>query len=227
METVLHVTHRKAGSSWIRRILRRLSPDRFVMPSDLRHGDAGSDPFPGPVPEGCVYSCYATREQVEAAELPPHRRFIVVRDLRDTLCSGYFSFRDTHRPDPLLAPVRNRLLELDKEDGMIYLMDEFLPECVAVHESWRGETVIRYEDLLGNDLEILKRVLLEECRLEVSEGRLEQVVRSHRFRRLTGRRRGVEAPEHLRKGIEGDWRNHFTARVGAEFDERFGSVAYR
>jgi lipopolysaccharide transport system ATP-binding protein len=196
-----------------------------VRPTDLRDGGVDRDPFPGPIPEGCVYSCYATREQVEAAELPPHRRFIVVRDLRDTLCSAYFSFRDTHRPNPAVEPIRVRLHQLDKEDGMVYLMDEFLPQCVAIHESWREEPVIHYEDLLDNDLEILKRVLLEECRLDVPEPKLERAIRSARFRRLTGRRRGDEAAEHLRKGVSGDWRNHFTDRVSAEFDQRFGAIA--
>lgn len=224
MDAVLHITHWKAGSTWIRRILRRVASDRFLMPKDLRDGVIDRDPFPAPIPPGCVYSCYATREQVEAAELPPHRRFVVLRDLRDTLCSAYFSFRDTHRPDPLVDPIRDRLQGLDKEDGMIYLMDEFLPLCVAIHESWRGEPVVHYEDLLDNDRAILKRVLLDDCRLGVSEAALDEAIRSNRFRRLTGRRRGEEAAEHLRKGVSDDWRNHFTPRIEAEFAARFGAT---
>src|SRR5919197_2918838 len=224
LDAVLHITHWKAGSSWIRRILRRAAPDRFLLPKALRGGRVGSEPFPAALPPACVYSCYATREQVERADLPPHRSFVVVRDLRDTLCSAYYSFRDTHRPNPLGAPIRARLRELDKEDGILYLMDEFLPQCAAIQESWRGEPVIHYEDLLEDDLAILKRVLLDECRLEVSEASLERAIRSTRFWRQTGRRPGEEAAAHLRKGIAGDWRNHFTPRISAEFEKRFGAT---
>jgi hypothetical protein len=215
---VLHITHWKAGSSWIRRILRRLDRERFQTPS------RGWDPFPEPIPHDCLYSCYATREQVEAAHLPPHHRFIVVRDLRDTLVSAYFSFRETHQPSEIVEPLRRRLLALDKEEGMIYLMDEFMPRCVAIQESWRGEPVIHYEDLLQNDVEILKRVLLDDCGLDVPEPRFERIVRSQRFRQVTGRARGEESAEHLRKGVAGDWRNHFTDRIRDEFDQRFGSM---
>ena len=153
--TVVHLTHWKAGSTWIRRILRQLTRQRYIQHSP------DDNPFPEPLPAGAVYSAYATREQFEAAVIPePWRRFIVVRDLRDTLVSAYFSFRDTHRENAFVEPVGARLRALDKDDGMIYLMDEFLPRCARIQESWRGEPVIHYEDLLTEDVSILEETLL-------------------------------------------------------------------
>src|SRR5687767_8932681 len=102
-ETVLHITHWKAGSTWIRRILRRLVGDRLVVP--VR---ASWEPFGGPVQEGSVISTYATREQVDAAGLLAHKRFVVLRDPRDTLVSAYFSFRDTHQENEIIQPLRDR-----------------------------------------------------------------------------------------------------------------------
>jgi hypothetical protein len=60
--------------------------------------------------------------------------------------------------------------------------------------------------------------------LDVPEPRFERIVRSQRFRQVTGRARGEESAEHLRKGVAGDWRNHFTDRIRDEFDQRFGSM---
>jgi len=220
---VIHLTHWKAGSTWIRRILRRLTGERYVphSPDDT--------PFPTPLGAGAVYSAYATKEQFEAASIPdPWRRFIVVRDLRDTLVSAYFSFRDTHVENKFIEPVTLRLRELDKEAGMIYLMDEFLPRCARIQASWEGEgeRIVRYEDLLAGDLEILEDVLLNHCELDVPRARFERVVKQNRFRHVTGRRRGEEAEHHLRKGVAGDWRNHFSDRVAEEFDARFDQRGY-
>ena len=149
-------------------------------------------------------------------------RFVVLRDPRDTLVSAYFSFRDTHQSSPIIDPLRQDLRGLDVEDGLIYLMDAFLPRVIAIHESWSDEPTIRYEDLLTDDLAILHRTF-EQVGLGFSEERLEKAVRAARFRRQTGRRRGEEAPEHLRKGIAGDWRNHFTDRASAEIERRWGA----
>src|SRR4051794_10002994 len=214
-ETTLHITHWKAGSTWIRRILRQVEPDRFARP------EQGFAPFADPPPEGSIFSCYATREQVEEAGLQDAPRFIVIRDLRDTLVSAYFSFRDTHVERRGGNALRDQLLELDKEDGLILLMDGFLPRCAAIQRSWAGAPVIHYEDLLTDDLAILGRTFAE-IGLAVPDVELERAVKASRFRRQTGRRRGDEAADHLRKGVAGDWRNHFTDRVATEFERRFG-----
>jgi lipopolysaccharide transport system ATP-binding protein len=96
-----------------------------------------------------------------------------------------------------------------------------------VQWSWHAarEEVIRYEDLLERDEEILTRVLHGHCRLDVPMERLREAIRAHRFEAQAGRQRGTEdAHAHERKGIAGDWRNHFTDRVRAEFKRCYGSL---
>ena len=86
-----------------------------------------------------------------------------------------------------------------------------------IQQSWleAGERLIRYEDLLKHDVEILEPVLLGECGLPVPAERFRSIVQENRFEKLThGRPAGREdVSAHERKGIAGDWRNHFTQRM--------------
>jgi Sulfotransferase domain len=223
--TIFHITHWKAGSQWIHRILIGCLPNRIVVPEpDM------SQVLEQPIRQGCVYpSVYLTRQRLEQVELPPDsRRFVVIRDLRDTLISLYFSMKTSH---PRLAPViderRARLKAVDVEEGLVYLMDNGLPGCARIQASWLGsaEPPIRYEDLLAHDLEILERELLDRCALPVDRKRFEEVVLASRFERVTGRERGQEdQSRHERKGIAGDWRSYFTPRVKEEFKTRYGAL---
>src|SRR5205823_5007254 len=89
--TVLHVTHWKGGSQWVRRILHELVPDRIVAPANQEQ-----DQFlTWPIQAGKVYpTVYVTKEQFDLVGIPAcHRRFVIIRDLRDTLVSLYFSLK--------------------------------------------------------------------------------------------------------------------------------------
>jgi hypothetical protein len=224
--TVFHVTHSKAGSQWVRRILHDCAPERIVTPQYemvqfLR----------APVRAGMIYpALYVTKEEFDGVVLPANgRRFIVVRDLRDTLVSWYFSMKFSHVPDhPRVMEVREALAGREQADGLIWSLEspEF-QKSAAVQRSWQesGERLVRYEDLLKRDEELLERVLLDECRMPVERARLREVIHANRFERLTGRARGDEdVSSHHRKGVAGDWRNYFTDRVKRSFKARYGSL---
>lgn len=181
-----------------------------------------------PIRPGAVYPVlFLTREEFEGIELPAgSRRFVVIRDLRDTLVSLYFSFRFSHVVNRTVAERRARLERLSKEEGLLYLMDGWLEHIANIQRSWvgGGDEPIRFEDLLARDVEILERVLVDEVGLGVPREKVREAIVSCRFERLSGgRARGAEdQSSHIRKGIAGDWRNHFTDRVTEAFKERFG-----
>jgi hypothetical protein len=133
--TLLHVTHWKAGSQWIRRILTAAAPTPVVEPEvdDVR--------LQGPLRPGAVYPCvYRTRDEFETLHLPPGtRHFVVIRDLRDTLVSLYFSLLISH---PLLTEDmerwRDRLRRLDRTDGLRALLDDGLEPSACIQDSWVG-----------------------------------------------------------------------------------------
>jgi lipopolysaccharide transport system ATP-binding protein len=226
LPTVFHVTHHKAGSQWINRIFHALTYERMVMPEVENVQFLGK-----PIVQGAVYpTVYVTREQFDSVAVPKDsRRFVVVRDIRDTLVSLYFSLRYTH---PVLHErIQNRrsaLAELSPEDGLVYLIETQLTGIAQFQWSWANarEELIRYEDLLERDEEILARVLLRKCRLGVDPGRFHEVVAANRFEARTGGRKPGQEDlgSHERKGVAGDWRNHFTEKVTKAFKRLYGSV---
>jgi hypothetical protein len=224
--TIVHVTHWKSGSQWIHKILRDCVPERIAPPQ------LGNVQFLSwPVEVGKVYpTVYITKGQFDSVRMPDRtRHFVVVRDLRDTLVSGYFSMKISHPViEAGLAQLRSILESTGFEEGMIYMMDEWLIESARIQVSWleSGERLIRYEDLLEHDTEILERVLIDQCGLPASRERLREAVEGNRFQTLTrGRPPGQEdVTAHERKGIAGDWRNHFTPTLKKAFKARYGGL---
>ena len=115
---------------------------------------------------------------------------------------------------------------MDLDDGLIYVMDEWLAACARIQltSAEAGERLIRFEDLLERDVEILSEVLIDDFGLELDRGLLANVVVQNRFQALSGGRpRGVEDREsHFRKGVAGDWRQYFSNRVKRAFKSRYG-----
>jgi Sulfotransferase domain len=224
--TVLHVTHAKAGSQWIHKVLHYCAPNRIVAPQyDVVQF------LQVPVRSGAVYpKLYVTRKDFDQVVLPSNsRRFVVIRDLRDTLVSWYFSVKISRLANhPVIPAYRAALNARSLEDGLIWSTEtDAFGLCADIQRSWHdsGEKLIRYEDLLERDEDVLTRVLLEECGMPIERARLQAAIHACRFERLTGRARGEEdISSHERKGIAGDWRNYFTDRVKDVFKERFGPL---
>ena len=224
LPAIIHITHQKSGSQWVHQILRSLFRKRVVAPQ------LGNAHFLNTkVRQGWVYpTVYITKEEFDTVHLPSKwYRFIIVRDLRDTLVSGYFSIRYSHPLVDVIPAWRAALENMSEEEGLLWALDHWLPEVAAIAASWAraGERLIKYEDLLRKDVEIFKRLLIEESGWPVDPRQLEEAVISHRFDKLTGRKPGQEdVRAHERKGAPGDWRNHFTSRVTEAFKERYGEI---
>jgi lipopolysaccharide transport system ATP-binding protein len=225
LPTIFHMTHWKAGSQWIYKILRAAAPGRIIAPEVEEAQFLHRAIQPG----GIYPTVYVTYQQFRGVRPPENsRHFVVVRDLRDTLVSAYFSFKISHgNVGQAFMDLRHRLETLDYHAGMMYLMEEWLPRCARIQLSWldSGEELIHYHDLLENDLPIMRSVLLDKCQLPLLPSELDRIVLANRFESIAGRPRGQEdINAHERKGVAGDWRNHFDARIKKAFKDRFGGV---
>jgi lipopolysaccharide transport system ATP-binding protein len=172
---------------------------------------------------------FMTREQFMDHRNCRVNRFIVIRDLRDTLVSLYFSLAHSH---PLDSPGQNQCLARetqrnDREDGLLYLLEVQIPGAAAVQSSWlnHDEIILHYEDLLENAGELLSETLIEHLEMPVSESAVARAVRRTGFERVFKRPMGDEdIHSHGRKGTPGDWKNHFTETIRKTFAEKWGQL---
>lgn len=158
----------------------------------------------------------------------PYRAFVIIRDLRDTLVSLYFSTKYSHKIiTDQLADLRYKLVNSSVEEGMLYLIDHVLPDNAAIQISWINAPNIlslRYEEILGNEYSFFEK-LMDSCEIDISRERLRKIVYYNTFETATGRKPGQEdINAHLRKGIAGDWKNHFTDRVKEKFKRNYGEI---
>jgi hypothetical protein len=224
--TIIHVTHWKAGSQWVRSVLEAACPGRIVpVAPDMSHLTRD------PIIPGAVYTpAYVRHERLAPRldDLSDCRLFLVVRDLRDTLVSWYYSLKVSHGTGttPGVADFRARLTNLSAEDGLIDLIEHHLANIACVQTTWLGRAplVVRYEDLLADEQGTFAAIA-RHCGLDVPDAHLRRIVAGNSFEARAGRPRGVEdVTSYRRKGVAGDWRNHFTPRVADAFRERFGQV---
>ena len=225
MPTLMHITHPKAGSTWITVVLHELFGES-VAPRGRGVAEAtGGDLAQHVFEAGRVYpSMFMTREQVLAhPELDGCKRFIVIRDLRDTLAALYFSLKMSLPSEGQGRgnELRDALNKRDEETGLLYLIDERLGDIAAIQASWlkQGEIVLRYEELLGNSFDLLRDAFIQRLALPVSERALTRAIRCAPIER------GAPAGKpHGRRSGAPDWRNHFTPKIRARFSEQFGRL---
>ena len=173
MPTLMHITHPKAGSTWVTVVLHELFRNG-VAPRGRGVAEAsGGDLAQHVFETGRVYpSMFMTRQQVLAhPELNGCKRFIVIRDLRDTLAALFFSLKMSipSEGQGRANELRDALNERDEEAGLLYLLDARIADIAAIQASWvkQGEIVLRYEDLLENSFDLLRDALIGKLALPV------------------------------------------------------------
>jgi Sulfotransferase domain len=222
--TIFHITLHKAGSQWIRHLLSKCAPERIVQP------DIGGAAFlKHPIKEGHIYPalCITKRDFDRVSKPKNSKRFVILRDLRDVLVSAYFSLKYSHPEQGEISEIRESLNAMSSEEGMLWLLKGWLSGEAKIFSSWLNsrENWIRYEDLLENDIAILEDVLIDQCCLNIDRALFREHVLSCRFAHLSGRIPGQEdIHSHYRKGIAGDWRNHFSPKIKRIFKWLYGSL---
>jgi hypothetical protein len=238
-ENIYHCCVHKTASQWIARILSAEETYRGCGLRTHRYQrelPGGADtrkisertfdkPFP---PHTIVTPIYVGWENFTAIPKPPSwRAFFVMRDPRDVLVSWYFSWKHSH---PVMGDVgeqREKLKSNSEEDGLCYGIEQLSEQGLfAALRSWMDApkqsanvAVFRYEDLIDvNQLAVFQK-LFAHCDIAMTEPLLRELLAANSFAALAkGRERGTEdVTSHLRKGVHGDWKNHFTPRVRDAF----------
>lgn len=157
----------------------------------------------------------------------PYKCFFFIRDLRDTFVSLYFSEKTSHAiMHEKMKEYRHNLAFNSKESGLMHLIQN-RPAVALIQTSWYGVPgvpVFRYENLVREPFAEFKR-MVDFCGIDISNEKLKDIVLGNQFDAVSGRQPGQEdVSSHYRKGIIGDWKNHFTDKVKSEFKLRYGQV---
>ena len=154
------------------------------------------------------------------------RYVVIYRDLRDAAVSWYFftsKIRATHY-------LRSEVAHLNIDQGLHYYIDHFLASEVRWIRDWRAQrdptksVELTYEKLRADTLGVFGHA----CRFvlgDIPASLIERAVARNTFERISGRKAGQEDQKSFaRKGVSGDWRNHFSDAHVARFKEIAGDL---
>ena len=170
------------------------------------------------------------------AQARPWRAFFVTRDPRDMVVSWYFSTVASHPTgnNPGMQRTRDHLAALDRGTGarLQHRLPRRLRPVRGARELGAGRRpavlVVRYEDLIGASAEAggadSSTTATSRC-TRTGAGRCSSATASARCRDATPG--NEDTGSKLRKGVAGDWRNHFTSEVREAFDRRASDVVDR
>jgi hypothetical protein len=140
------------------------------------------------------------------------RYAVLFRDLRDVAISHFYYVRQTP-----WHPECRIYGGLSLSEGLAVFAERTLPAYVEWVRSWHenidpnGGIIIRYEQMLEDATGVLTR-LARHFELDDDPKTVASIVDAHSFKRLSaGRTQGQESDRSFfRKGVAGDWKNHFT-----------------
>ena len=211
----------KSGTGWLSRLLS----DYLGLPGlRLKHRNL-------PAFSPCVIKMHRFLK----GGFVKNRTIYIVRDPRDVAVSYYWHVLRTGGPG--LRDVESTMgvtMTPEKLRQNLPALIEYLQlgRCGAVAYSQHinqalanDYNIIKYEDLLTDCYSTLSESFSRLTGGHVDEARLRETVSRHTFEAETGRAPGVAAPEnYIRKGVSGDWKNHFSDKALRVLDEHCGET---
>jgi len=161
--------------------------------------------------------------------------FHVVRDPRDVAVSAYFSHLNSHPEDdewPELLLLRNYLKSLPKDEGLTveieYMGRMFNRLLMWKYAAQPSVLEYKFEDLIRDPLPMFTRAFehMGIVPQVVGYDALPPLISKNSFENLSGGRKpgSEDVAHHYRRGVPGDWRNHFTSQHVAYFKALYNPV---
>lgn len=164
---------------------------------------------------------------------------VVIRDGRDIMVSAYYYMLFKNEINKQFGVDHyRRHLKFADYDNITENMPRFIEQLFDTHvketfhfswsnfiDSWLSHdvAVVKYEDLLTHAAEILVQTTQRLIGKDIGIQRAREVVEKYSFKNLSGRKQGEENKKSfVRKGIAGDWKNHFSLEARQIFDHYAG-----
>jgi hypothetical protein len=176
------------------------------------------------------------------------RVFYLYRDGRDVMVSLFFYrqqlirlARERGEVSPYEATYRRLFGPAEPWDPAALLprfMEHEARHPTGTRRSWSAHVAdwidrphvvaLSYESLLTDAAATLARVIPQHAGRDVDPDRLRATIDKFSFQKQTGRRAGHEdRADFRRKGVAGDWKNHFGREAAEVFDHHFGDTLVR
>lgn len=173
-----------------------------------------------------------------------NKAICVMRDGRDVMVSAYFHFcfygKDKSKRTTDLHRSKLKFDDYDQIKKNMPAFIEYLFTGFAqrnfTHFSWSdlvknvleyndSVCVVKYEDLLVDPVsELEKAISFYNCK-DPGKEKLKDIVEKYSFKNVTKRKQGQEnRNSFVRKGISGDWKNHFTKEACEVFKKHGGQA---
>lgn len=153
---------------------------------------------------------------------PNAKLIFIIRDGRDIAVSGWYHLKRQHGEDKagVLADYAKRISKIWRSD-----YEKVIEFCRIYPNDFIN---VRYEDLHNNPLQEMLR-LFRYLGVDDKDEIVEECVDACKFIQLSGGRdRGDQNTQSFfRKGIVGDWRNHFDRQMWSAFDAEAGDLLSR
>lgn len=214
--------HHKVGTSWFSKILAHVANEfelnfQYCEQSDLVIGR--TDIF------------FQDHSRIFTSELNDYRGVHLIRDPRDLIVSGYHYHKwsdeewvNVPRKDFGEMTYKEKINSLDQQNGLSFEMNHVGTETIQEMINWnyndKNFLEVKYEDLLQDNKEVFRTIFQHYNFNEKSVSRCLEIVKNYSFDRM----KKNSNSKHFRKGVSGDWKNHFDVELKQEFKTRFPDV---
>lgn len=158
---------------------------------------------------------------------------ITIRDIRDFIVSRYFHIKN--EPSHRFYEHFNKISE---EEALLHSIDTFEEYYLQWYEGWEkiikqekdSVLLVKYEDLNTNTVETFSKILEFFELHKLVNSHLKKILEKNNAKKKVSLKAAVEKgsvfaqKSTFRKGIVGDWKNHFTEKVKVRLKEIAGDL---
>lgn len=238
--------HHKCATVWIHSILTEVCKELSLNIEYVHSEKQFAKDLGAFVKEKNIdFVTYANANFDYVSRLENFRGFHVIRDPRDIAVSSYFSHLHSHPTEgwKLLTDHREKLQQVTKSEGLFLDIDFIHDGVYKVLEKWNYNSPdileIKMEELTRKPyqkfVEIFKFLGITGKKFPgfsnpgISLKSLKRILNKKSFSALSGGRKPGQEDEknHFRKGIAGDWVNHFTEDHKKYFKKKYNDLLIR
>ena len=158
--------------------------------------------------------------------------FRILEEIRNPKYRGNASYFGRRYPDLVSGSINPE----DARATLPRFLENWVRQPAGTRQNWRdhitewtcdrpGVVLLSYEDLLNDAHRVLSQSIPIHSGKPVDHDRLAATIHKYSFEQQTGRQPGSEVRGALiRKGIAGDWKNHFTREAAQIFDFHLGET---